>query len=275
MLYSVRVVENRKEARDIHVIKVERPEGFEFLPGQFSILSPNGTKRAYSIANCPEEKEYLEFCIKRVPNGKVSPVLCSSKPGDVLELYGPFGDFVLNYPPKNHLLFVCVGTGIAPIKSMIEHLEKNGTKKTVTLIYGALNEHTIPYRSLLEKWCQKENFEVIITLSNPLNPEKWKGEIGFVQDVIRKRFETLRDFEIYICGSPQMVLETKKVCEELRARERRIKFESCILLENVNEWVHKLSEKIHSTFSALFHKDSNMGSKTHAACSDDAQRAVS
>lgn len=272
MLYSLKIIENKREAKDIHVLKVEKPEDFHFLPGQFSILSPNGTKRAYSIATSPDN-DYLEFCIKRVSNGKVSPLLCSSKPGDSLEVYGPLGDFVLRFPPKKDLLFVCTGTGIAPIKSMIEYIERKGLEKPVTLIYGAYNEQTIPYKNLLEKWSEKENFEVIITLSNPSS--SWKGEIGFVQDIIKKKFDSLKNFEIYICGSPQMVLETKNVCKELKAKEKRIKFESCILFENVNEWVHKISEKIHSTFSALFHKDSNICSKTPAACSDEAQKAVS
>ncbi len=268
------VLENKKEAQDIHILKIEKPENFNILPGQFVTLSPNGVARAYSVANYPEDENYLEFCIKHVPCGKVSPVLCSLKPGNALTLAGPFGDFTLSEKSKN-LLFICTGTGIAPIKAMLEYIEKKRleNEKRIKLIYGNENEKSIAYLDYLKKWKNKENFEMIITLTNP--SRKWKGEKGLVHNIIQKNFNSLKKFEIYICGSPKTVIETKKICESLKARTNRIKYETCILMKNINEIIQKISKKFHSTFSAVFHKELNIGSKTDVTCSEETHNAVS
>ncbi len=244
----LRVIENLKIAEDVHVLKIEKPPNFSPLPGQFAVLSPNGIKRAYSIANYPEHCDYLEFCIKRVPGGAVSPLLCDAKPGTEINLFGPFGKFVLQNPKEKRILFACTGTGIAPIKAMLEYLEKNDLHegREIHLVYGARDEKSILYREYINSWMKRDNFHAYITLSAP--SRAWKGERGLIQDVLRKHFSSLKKFEIYICGSPQMVRETKSLCEILRAKAEKIKYEACILKKNVNEFIHKLVERSRRIF---------------------------
>ncbi|HIQ49915.1 MAG TPA: FAD-dependent oxidoreductase [Nanoarchaeota archaeon] len=224
MGYVGKVIENKKYENDIHVLKITFPEIEEFYhePGQFAVLKPNGIGRAYSIANYPAE-EYLEFCIKKVPNGKVSPVICSMKPGDKIALDAPFGDFIINKKPKHNLVFICVGTGIAPIKAMLEFLVKEEihNKKDVLLIYG-WREKQHPYFEFF-KFLKEKGIDVKIT--------------GDVESTLQT-IPSLKGFEAYICGSPQFVKRTIEICALKNAE--KINFEKCIFSEKELKELEKL-----------------------------------
>lgn len=223
MPFIGKVIENKEYENDIHILKITFPEIDEFshAPGQFAILVPNGIGRAYSIANYPAS-DYLEFCIRKVHGGKVSPLLCSMKPGDKLLLEAPFGDFVINEKVKNNLIFICSGTGIAPIKAMLEFLirEEMHKKRKIILIYGC-REKEHPYFGFLKSLSQ-QGVEIRITD----DVEKSLSSIS-----------TLKGFEAYICGSREFVRKMIELCT-LKDAEK-IKYEKCIFS---NSELKKLGE---------------------------------
>ncbi len=212
MPFTGEIIENEKLGKDIHILKIKFPElkHFSHEPGQFAILAPNGIGRAYSIANFPGNR-YLEFCIKKVPGGKVSPLLCSMKPGESVVLEAPFGDFILNKNTEHNLIFICIGTGIAPIKAMLEYVIKEGFHKDreVVLVYGC-REKTYPYSEFLSE-LSNSGVNVIVTK----NVEK-----TFMD------FNTLENFEAYICGSPEFVKNMIEICKQRKAE--KINYEKCI-----------------------------------------------
>ncbi len=226
-MYWGEVIKNTKMKEDVHVLKIrfDGIENFSYLPGQFAMLSPNGTSRAYSIANAPNYK-YLEFCIRKVPAGKVSPVLCSLKEGETLKIFVPFGEFTLPEKIEKDLVFICTGTGIAPIKAMIEHVlnEKIHKKVNVTLVKGALRMEDVLYPELLKEWSKKINVQI----TNDL--------FGY----IRYNASSIRSSTVFVCGSPKIVLGVMEECEKIGCKD--VRYEKCILNQNAIK-VSQLSPK--------------------------------
>ena len=171
-------------------------------------------ERAYSMANHPLEKGQLLFTIRiAFPPGyktEIAPGIMSSyvfnlKPGDLLTVSGPFGEFFARDTNKE-MCFVGGGAGMAPIRSHIfDQLKRLKTARKMTFWYGA--------RSLKEAFYTDEfdalaaanpNFEWHLALSEPLPEDQWKGPTGFIHDVLRDRYlnhhPAPEDIEYYLCG---------------------------------------------------------------------------
>src|SRR5207245_8179196 len=99
---------------------------FDFEPGQFiSIFAEKDGKRIsrpYSIASWPENKAYLELCIKVVEGGFMSNYLHHVRPGTKLPTIAPLGRFVIQEPIPYDPVFVATRTGVAPFTSMLAHM---------------------------------------------------------------------------------------------------------------------------------------------------------
>lgn len=106
------------------VLRVPPHQALTFLPGQHvDLIGPGGVRRAYSIANAPRADGRLELHIRRVPGGVLSQWWFDvAKPGDLVRLQGPRGHLVMGDLAGRPLLLLATGTGIAPIKSWLEHL---------------------------------------------------------------------------------------------------------------------------------------------------------
>ena len=99
---------------------------FDFRPGQFISLElePSGKKirRPYSIASAPRSDNGFDLCLNMLPEGQVSSWLFHLMPGDEISFTGPFGFFNLREPPDSVSAFIATGTGIAPIRAMLQQL---------------------------------------------------------------------------------------------------------------------------------------------------------
>ncbi|MBU1197299.1 FAD-dependent oxidoreductase [Candidatus Micrarchaeota archaeon] len=206
----LKVLENQKATPTVDVLKLADETGnpFSFKPGQFGMLhvQENGgeVKRPYSFASSPNEKRFVEFCIKRVPKGRVSNLVCDLIVGRGLMVSGPYGVFRLRGNEKE-IVFLASGTGIAPFKSMIESLFEQGSDKSIWLLFGIRNESEIIYRSFFENLAeQHSNFHFYPVLSDKELGD-WKGERGFVSDAIDRVLPSLDEKEFYLCGVPVMV----------------------------------------------------------------------
>jgi ferredoxin--NADP+ reductase len=216
------------------------PDGWElpaFKPGQFTILGlypdapripeaePEGLleapekmiRRAYSVASSSREKEYIEFYVRLVTSGALTPRLFALKTGDPLWLSPKItGMFTLDKVPleKNIILFA-TGTGVAPYMSMLRSNIIMQEKRNYAVIHGALNSWDLGYHSELltiERLCP--NFHYIPIISEPdKEPRPWKGLTGFVsriweEKIIQSRWGeevTHKNTEIFLCGHPMMI----------------------------------------------------------------------
>jgi NAD(P)H-flavin reductase len=187
-------------------LRFEFEKEFNFEAGQFVNLSfkegEEILKRPYSIASIPQNKNYIDLCIKNVEGGKVSPKIFEKREGDEFEIMGPLGVFKIRNQKEN-LYFIGTGTGIAPLRSMILDLLKNKkTEKQITLIFGCRYENEILYeKEFLELEKNNPNFRYIRVVSKPT--DNWVGRQGHVQE----NLDVIKDIlnsEFYICGLPAM-----------------------------------------------------------------------
>ncbi len=204
-----RVQKMERAAPEVMLLEL-RPEGDEqmnFIAGQYiAVLLDDGTKRSYSIANAPHESNQLQLHVRLVPGGKFTGhVFNGMKEGDVLQIEGPLGSFFLHEEGDKPIIFMSGGCGFGSIKGMVEHAFKIGLKRPMTLYWGARTPADL-YSSLPEKWQQEhENFKFIPVLSEPKPEHGWQGRTGLVHEAILQDHQHLDGYQVYACGSPEMV----------------------------------------------------------------------
>lgn len=207
-------------APEVYRMTLSLPPGetIEFEPGEFvTFFVPKGTKtitRSYSIASEPEEKDRFELLVKRVEGGYVSNFLCQLSPGERLTMLGPLGKFLLRAPGDRTVVFASTGTGVAPFLPMIHRLFREKPSQSVWLFFGSRTEPEILCRNDFEMMQSvHRTFHYVPTLSRP--GAGWAGATGHLERPIREQFRTLSTCDLYICGVPEMVLETLQLGAEL------------------------------------------------------------
>jgi NAD(P)H-flavin reductase len=207
--FEAEVVENTACTHDIHLIKLKllEPQNIEYASGQFFEFEIPGLEdtRAYSLANKYEDGSILEFHVKRVPEGKGSNYMCDLEAGDTLTGSGPYGSMQLRSRDKD-LIFIAGGSGMAPIKSLLEGLFSSSFGKEAWFFYGARAKKDL---YLIEEWeelaRQHPNFHFVPALSQPDTSDEWDGETGFIADVISRTLEDASNMDAYLCGPPIMI----------------------------------------------------------------------
>ena len=184
---------------------------FEFNAGQYVNLIKGTINRSYSIANKPSENNQLEFFIKKYKNGLMSKYWFEeAKVNDLLRIEGPLGSFFLRESKCDHIVFLATGTGIAPIKSILESVieqPSNISKKEFWVFVGArLKEDLLWSPDLIN---DKIKINYIPVLSR--QTEDWNGEKGYVQDSVLKQNIDLENTQVYACGSNEMIQSAKKL----------------------------------------------------------------
>jgi Na+-transporting NADH:ubiquinone oxidoreductase subunit NqrF len=207
--FEAEIVENVACTHDIQMIKLklQEPANIEYASGQFFEFDiPDLVEtRAYSLANKYSDGSILEFHIKRVPEGKGSNYMCDLQAGDAVTGSGPYGRMQLRNRDKD-LIFVAGGSGMAPIKSLVEELFSEPFEKEAWFFYGARSKKDL---YLVEEWKelanQYPNFHFIPALSQPDATDEWDGEVGFIADVILRKLENTSNMNAYLCGPPIMI----------------------------------------------------------------------
>lgn len=188
---------------------------FAYNSGQYVNISKGDIRRSYSIANFYEQNALLTFFIKKYENGLMSKYWFeSAKVNDLLRIEGPFGSFFYRENDEfENIIFLATGTGIAPIKAILENLSNsiNPIKnKIFWLFVGARYES--------ELWWEPSELSPNIKLKYiPVLSKasiEWKGEKGYVQDIVIKHSIPLTNAQVYACGSNNMIQAAKKALTE-------------------------------------------------------------
>jgi len=209
------------------VFEVPGVRDFCFVPGQFVSLTHNiGGKeitRPYSIASKPDGNRF-DLCLNLVEDGIFTPWLFSLRPGDEIETSAPLGFFVLRNPQRD-AVFVATGTGIAPIRSMLEAwLVQNSDPRQLTLIFGVRYEYGLLYRVEFVELAKKHpNFRFWPTLSRP--EPSWTGRTGHVQAHLVEAVGERRDMDVYICGLKAMVDDVRALLKGMGFDRKQIIYE--------------------------------------------------
>jgi CDP-4-dehydro-6-deoxyglucose reductase len=195
-----------KMSPDVIKVVLRMPPGvaLNFIPGQYiDVIGPGGIRRSYSLANAPNSDNTLELHIRAVENGAMSRYWFNqSVVNDLLRLHGPQGTFFLRNISKKDLIFLATGTGLAPIKAMIEALPSlaaDQQPRSIIVMWGARYEHDLYFDMAALPSIQK----YIPVLSRA--DATWGGQRGYIQDALLRQISDLRNCAAYACGSDAMI----------------------------------------------------------------------
>ncbi len=210
-------------------IVFEKPLNFDYEAGQYvSILvSDRGDRRSYSLASFPRVND-LEIIFDIKPGGLGSNFLVNLEVGDEVEILGPMGRFVVGSGGLNSqrkMLFVGTGTGIAPLRSMINDLLANQDfGGNVVLHWGMRSEDEIFMVKELEDLRLKfSNFSYDLVLSQA--GTEWQNCRGHVQDCLVGHEQNWLEWEAYLCGNQKMVIDVAALLVTKGMKKEKIYFE--------------------------------------------------
>jgi sulfhydrogenase subunit gamma (sulfur reductase) len=199
---------------ELRLIDEDVRSAFQFDAGQFVELSIFGVGEApISISSAPSKQGFIELCVRKA--GDVTGALHAKQCGDIVGLRGPFGRGFPYEQMKGHdVLLVAGGLGIAPLKSLINHIhDERHDFGRVTILLGAKNPGEILFRKQFDMWKHREDFDLIMTVDQP--DDSWDGEVGLVTRLFdRLDIDPTNTFGA-ICGPPVMY---KYVIEEMRGK---------------------------------------------------------
>ena len=212
-----KIIRIENETNDTRRFWIEVPEltSFDFIPGQFVTFDlpihekPNKRWRSYSISSWPDGTNIFELIIVLDKKGSGTHYLFDvAGVGTELSFRGPQGVFTLKEPLDKDLFLICTGTGIAPFRSMIQHIKnKNIPHKQITLIFGCRTKETLLYYEEMKKLAESvSGFQYIPTLSR----EEWEGKTGYVHPIYETLCADKKPAGFFLCGWKGMIDEAKK-----------------------------------------------------------------
>lgn len=186
---------------------------FEYDPGQHTMVhfETDGEEEArpYTAANLPAGDE-LVLVIKRYEDGNGSVFMHERTPGDEVKIEAVDGNLHLRDPERN-AVFLATGTGITPLYPMLKQYARDGTG-SAHLVFGERDrDHLILRESLDQLRAEHEHVSVDYVLSDPTEDAAWDGPTGHVQDHLPGLLDSLDDTDFYVCGVPEMVVETEEL----------------------------------------------------------------
>lgn len=217
----------------------------KFKIWDLKMKNPEPIFRAYSMANHPAEGNIIMLNIRlatppfdRQAGGfmNVNPGICSSyvfslKPGDKVNIAGPFGDFHIK-PTKKEMIYIGGGAGMAPLRSHLFHLfhTNKERERKISFWYGGRSLREVFYTEHFRD-IEKDfpNFHYNIALSEPLEEDHWTGYTGFIHNVLYENYlknhPEPEEIEYYLCGPPMMNAAVFKMLDELGVPPENIAFD--------------------------------------------------
>ena len=204
--WPCRISQMNMLAPDVLQILLRLPANaaFNFIPGQYiDVIGPNGIRRSYSLANADFASQTLELHIRSVDGGVLSEYwFGQAKINDLLRLHGPLGTFCLRETAGLDLIFLATGTGIAPVKAMLESMDNLPVEKrpkSIMVLWGGRNAEDF-YLNIADI---PGGHTYIPVQSRP--DANWRGAKGYVQDVLLSLAPDWKNLAVYACGSNKMI----------------------------------------------------------------------
>jgi Na+-transporting NADH:ubiquinone oxidoreductase subunit F len=205
---------------------------------QSSVKEPQ--VRAYSMANYPEENDNIMLNVRiatpppgmpgKIPTGVMSSFLFNLKPGDQVEVFGPYGEFFAKETDAE-MIFIGGGAGMAPIRShILDQINRLHGKRKMSFWYGARSLRETFYSREFDKLAEEnDNFSWHLALSEPDEADHWTGLEGFIHTVLLQQYlndhPTPEDCEYYLCGPPMMVAAVEHMLDDLGVEKENILFD--------------------------------------------------
>lgn len=204
-----RIVSIDRLAPDIVGVVLRTPPGspLRFLPGQYVDVIAQGVRRSYSLANAPSADGSLKLIVRRYPDGVLSDYWFErAQANDLLRIEGPFGTFFLRDEAPPNILFLATGTGIAPVKAMLEELATDSARAArhrISIFWG---------NRAAESFCWNPASLYLDADFHPLlsgDDAAWRGARGYVQDAVIRQGIDPGGTVVYACGSSAMIASAR------------------------------------------------------------------
>lgn len=223
--WDAEIVKVERRAFDIAVLRVRTADPVPYLAGQSLAVEPRELRprewRMYTPANVPGSRD-LELHVRLINGGAVSSALVlAAKPGQTVRLGPPFGRMILDTESVKPLLLVAGGTGLAPMKALIEQVAADGGRIT-HLYFGVRTAREVYDRAALADYGRAFDWLTIVTAVS--DDARWTGRSGLIGEVAVSDGEWT-DHDVYVCGSPPMVEATVKLLVANGVPDTSIKFE--------------------------------------------------
>ena len=198
----------RDQARSTRSLNLRAEGGVDFAPGQVAILRVAGEEPAYfAFAGAPDDRD-LEVLVKK--KAGASSVIYNMCVGDEIELLGIAGNgFKLEEMKGRDLVFVAMGTGVAPLRSALRHvLKRKNDFGQLVVLYGERTPDDFCYRDETDDW-EAAGVELRQVISRP-DGHDWAGPTGYVQSLLDHVLPNLSWPIALICGSREMIDQTSE-----------------------------------------------------------------
>jgi CDP-4-dehydro-6-deoxyglucose reductase len=215
------VVRVDRPTTNVTILTVRLPAdaNFSYVPGQYiNVLGNDRRFRSYSLARAAAIDGCIDLHIGRVAGGLFSDIsMRTIRVGDSLSWLGPFGDFHWHERAGKKAVFLCTGTGFAPVRALLEHILGADHNATAVLYWGGRKLSDLYARSLLKGWSRDyPNFRFVPVLSEGDYIEGSSIKRGYVQQVAMQDYESFEQLMVYACGSPRMVSTARQALIEER-----------------------------------------------------------
>lgn len=203
--WKAEIVAHERRTHDLAVIVLRTDRPYEYAAGQYaSVETPYRPRcwRTYSMATAPSPDGLLEFHVRAIDSGWVSgPLVWRAVVGDVLRLGAPQGGMKIDQQSHRDVLAVAGGTGLAPIKAIIDDMTKWNSSRRLTLFFGVRQTHELYDMAALHRMAALNPWLTIVPVVS--DDPYFTGETGLVPDVVARRGDW-SGHDVLVCGSPAM-----------------------------------------------------------------------
>jgi len=215
----VRVAALQRQSHDVMQVQLQLPANdvMQFRAGQYiEFILRDGSRRSYSMANAPHTLQVsppmVELHIRHMPGGKFTDTVFSTlKEKDILRAEGPYGSFYLREDSSKPMVLLASGTGFAPIKALIEHMQHTGNTRSATLYWGGRRPADLYMHDwVLAQCATMPHLRYVPVVSDAQPEDGWTGRTGFVHQAVLQDLPDLSGHEVYACGAPIVVTSAQR-----------------------------------------------------------------
>jgi CDP-4-dehydro-6-deoxyglucose reductase len=215
-----RISSMQRKSPDVIQLQLQLPatESFQYRAGQYiDVLLRDGARRSYSMANAPHTGPSLDLHIRHMPGGRFTDLVFGSmKERDLVRIEGPMGSFFLREDSVKPVVLLASGTGFAPIKALIEHMQERQITRPATLFWGGRRPHDLYMDAWVRAQCAvMPNLSYVPVVSDALPEDKWQGRTGFVHQAVLEDMPDLSGYQVYACGAPVVVESAQRDFSDL------------------------------------------------------------
>ena len=210
-----RVAALDKLSPDVMRVKLQLPANdvIQYHAGQYvEFILRDGARRSYSMANAPHTliesgAPMVELHVRHMPGGKFTDhVFAAMKEKEILRIEGPYGSFYLRDDSPKPIVLLASGTGFAPIKAIIEHMQFMGITRNAVLYWGGRRPHDLYLNDWVQAQCaEMPHLKYVPVVSDALPEDGWSGRTGFVHQAVLQDLPDLSGHQVYACGAPIVV----------------------------------------------------------------------